>query len=259
MEVPPYASDPRVAVPGGSRAGVADPFILKRDAFTPRHQPLTRDPVPDPVRPHPRRTRRAGHSGTDRGRARQARGTGGGARGADLREHARGAGLHDGPAGLRHGRGAGTWKASPPIPELRAAHNAVEPLASEFYSSIPLDEGLWKALREYAATPEAAALEGVRRRFLTKTIDSFRRHGAELDPAGKARLAEIDVELSKLTTRFAQNVLDCDQRLRTGDRARRAKLAGLPPSAVAAARQSAAARRAWRAGGSPCKRPATRP
>ena len=40
-------------------------------------------------------------------------------------------------------------------PELRAAWNAVEPLASEFYSGIPLNEGIWKQLQAYAATAEA--------------------------------------------------------------------------------------------------------
>ena len=53
-----------------------------------------------------------------------------------------------------------------------------------------------------------AALTGTRQRFLKKTLDSFRRHGAELDAAGKSKLAEIDVELSKATTKFSENVLD---------------------------------------------------
>ena len=52
------------------------------------------------------------------------------------------------------------------------------------------------------------ALAATRRRFLTKTLDSFRRDGAELDPAGKKRMAEIDVELTKVTTKFSENVLD---------------------------------------------------
>ncbi|MCL6544773.1 MAG: M3 family metallopeptidase [Bryobacteraceae bacterium] len=124
-------------------------------------------------------------------------------------------------------------------PELRSAYNAVEPLASEFYSSIPLHEGLWRAIREFASCEEASALSGVRRRFLTKTIDSFRRHGADLDAEGKARLAAIEVELSTLTTRFSQNVLDATNAFELVLRAER-QLAGLPPSAIAAARQSAA-------------------
>jgi oligopeptidase A len=123
-------------------------------------------------------------------------------------------------------------------PELRAAVNAVEPQVSEFHSSIPLNEGLWKTLQRYAATDETRALPPVRRRFLTKTLDDFRRHGAELDAGGKARLAAIEVELSKLTTKFAENVLDSTNAFElviTDER----KLAGLPESALRAAREDA--------------------
>src|SRR4051812_32569014 len=91
-------------------------------------------------------------------------------------------------------------------PELRAAWNEVEPETSAFYSRIPLNEGLWKQLQKFAATDAAKSLSGARLRFLTKTLDSFRRCGAELDTAGKTRLAEIDVELSKWTTKFSENV-----------------------------------------------------
>ncbi len=123
-------------------------------------------------------------------------------------------------------------------PELRAAWNAVEPETSAFYSRIPLNEGLWKQLQGFAATDEAKALTGARLRFVTKTMDSFRRCGAELNTAGKTRLAEMDVELSKWTTKFSENVLDSTNAwdLVITDQAR---LAGLPPSALEAARQNA--------------------
>ncbi len=123
-------------------------------------------------------------------------------------------------------------------PELRAAFNAAQPAVSAFYSGIPLHEGLWKGLKEFAATPEGSHLTGPRRRFLVKTMDAFRRHGAELDPAGKKRLEELDVELTKLTTKYSENVLDSTNRfeLVIEDEAR---LAGLPPSALESARESA--------------------
>ncbi|WP_437956193.1 M3 family metallopeptidase [Sorangium sp. So ce119] len=123
-------------------------------------------------------------------------------------------------------------------PALRAAYNAVQPEVSEFLSGIALNEGVYGALKAFAATPEAGALTGPRRRFLKKTLDDFRRSGAELDPAGKKRLSEIDVELATLTLRFSQNVLDATNAFEfvIEDPAR---LAGLPPSAVEAARQSA--------------------
>src|ERR1035438_3022764 len=80
-------------------------------------------------------------------------------------------------------------------PELRAAFNAVQPEVSAFYSGIPLNHELWQGIKAFATTAEGQALTGERRRFLHKTIDTFRRHGADLDPAGKKRLEEIDVEL----------------------------------------------------------------
>src|SRR5215471_15977424 len=93
-------------------------------------------------------------------------------------------------------------------PELRAAFNAVQPEVSAFYTGIPLHQGLWHAIKSFAATPEGEALQGPRGRYLRKTMDTFRRHGADLDPAGKRRLEEIDVELTRLTTKFSENVLD---------------------------------------------------
>lgn len=123
-------------------------------------------------------------------------------------------------------------------PELRNAYNAVQPEVSLFYSQIVLDAGLWRIMKEYAETPEAKSLTGTRKRLLKKTLDGFRRHGAELDAPGKAKLTEIDVELAQRTTKFSENVLDATNAwdLVLTDEAR---LAGLPPSAIEAARESA--------------------
>ncbi len=123
-------------------------------------------------------------------------------------------------------------------PDLRAAVNAVEPEVSKLHSSIPLNEGLWQVLKRYAGTEEASRLEGTRRRFVRKTVDDFRRHGADLDPEGKARLAAIDVELSTLTTKFSENVLDSTNAFDLVIADERG-LAGLPESAIGAARESA--------------------
>ncbi len=134
-------------------------------------------------------------------------------------------------------------------PELRAALNAVQPEVSLFYSGIPLNAALWAVIRGYAETDDAKKLEGTRKRYLKKTIESFRRHGAELDPEGKKKLEDIDVELSKITTKFGENVLDStnEYELVIHDEA---KLAGLPPTAIAAARASAASKQlpepSWR-------------
>ena len=125
-------------------------------------------------------------------------------------------------------------------PALRTAYNAVQPKVSAFYSSIALSDGLWAALRAFAETPEAEALDPTRARFLRKTLDDFRRAGADLDAADKQTLQALEVELTEATTRFAQNVVDATDahELVVTDEAR---LAGLPDSARAAARASAEA------------------
>ncbi|MEZ4443414.1 MAG: M3 family metallopeptidase [Polyangiaceae bacterium] len=123
-------------------------------------------------------------------------------------------------------------------PALREAFNEAQPRVSAFSSSIALSEGLWRVVRDYAETDDAKALTGPSKRFLDKTLSYFKRHGAELDEAGKERLAAIDVQLTKLTLRYAQNTLDATNafELLVDDET---KLAGLPESAKAAARQSA--------------------
>ncbi|MDE3165565.1 MAG: M3 family peptidase, partial [Acidobacteriota bacterium] len=123
-------------------------------------------------------------------------------------------------------------------PELRAAFNAVQGEVSAFYTGIPLDAGLWRNIKAFAATAEAGALGGERRRYLEKTVETFRRHGADLDAAGKKRLEEIDVELTKLTTKFSENVLDSTNAFEL-ILASEPELAGLPPTARESARQSA--------------------
>jgi len=132
-------------------------------------------------------------------------------------------------------------------PELRAAYNKVQPDVSAFFASLPLNEGLWRAVKTYADSDEAKSLTGARRRFLTKTVDNFRRHGAELDAEGKKKLEAMDVELTKVTTKFSENVLDSTNAWEfylTEEE----QLAGLPPSAVDAARASAESkgRSGWR-------------
>jgi oligopeptidase A len=122
--------------------------------------------------------------------------------------------------------------------ELRAAHNAARPEVNAFFAGIPLRPRLWDVLQAYSRTADARALTGPRARFLKKTVDDFRRNGADLGEEPKARLRAISRELAELTSRFAQNVLDSTaewERIVTEE----GDLAGLPESAILAARDSA--------------------
>lgn len=125
--------------------------------------------------------------------------------------------------------------------ELRAAYDEINPEVAEFYAGLAANEALWHALRSFAATPEAAALTGIRRRHLEKLVRSFIRAGANLPPAQKEQAVLLQVELAKLRKRFAENVLDSTNafELIITDPA---ELAGLPESAVSRAASDAAAK-----------------
>lgn len=123
-------------------------------------------------------------------------------------------------------------------PELRAAYNAVQPKVSALMSTIPLSPGIYRNLQAFAQSAEAKQLDPTRARFLQKTLDWFKREGAGLGPAQKKRLEALNVELTEVTTRFSQNVLDSTNafELIVEDVAR---LKGLPERAISAARASA--------------------
>jgi oligopeptidase A len=123
--------------------------------------------------------------------------------------------------------------------ELRDAYNAVLPEISEFWSSIPLDKGLWARLKAYAATPEAAGWEGIQRRHLDKTIRDFERAGADLPEGIKSHLKSLQVDLATLQQKFSENVLDATAAYElevTDDK----RLAGVPEAAKRRFRKRAA-------------------
>ena len=123
-------------------------------------------------------------------------------------------------------------------PPLREAHNTMLPRVSAFLAKIPLNPDLWKRLKAGAATPGAAALTGVHRRFVDETLADFRQAGADLPDAERARLEAIQSELAQLTQEYSEHVLDATNawQLLVEDPAR---LAGVPEHAQAAARRSA--------------------
>jgi oligopeptidase A len=121
---------------------------------------------------------------------------------------------------------------------LREAYAAVQPRVAQFTAAIAHDARLYAALEDLATSPEGRALTGIRRRWLDKTRAEFRRAGAALGAAEKARLQAISAELAEITQRFSEHVLDATNAFEivvTDPR----RLAGLPESAIAAAHADA--------------------
>ncbi len=122
--------------------------------------------------------------------------------------------------------------------DFRAAYGEALPLLSEFETSIGLNEKLWATLKAYSETADAKNLSPQKARYLKKLMDGFRDGGADLPPEKKAELMELNKELTTITQRFSQNVLDATNAfsLLVTDEAR---LAGLPETNRAAALEAA--------------------
>lgn len=133
-------------------------------------------------------------------------------------------------------------------PALRQAYNAMLPEVTAFSTSITLDPEIWAVFKAYAATADAQALTGVRQRFLQETLTDFQENGADLPAAGKERLAQLNALLAAKTQKYSENVLDSTNAWELFIDEEKS-LAGLPPGALAAAKQSAVAKgrpEAWR-------------
>ncbi|MDT8368167.1 MAG: M3 family metallopeptidase [Longimicrobiales bacterium] len=125
-------------------------------------------------------------------------------------------------------------------PELRAAWNAVLPEVTAFWSRLELHQGVWARVKAYAASGEAQNLDPVRRRHLDKTVRSFRRAGADLDPDEREALERLKVEIARLEQRFSEHVLDETSAFRHVVRDAE-ELRGIPEAARARYRKAARA------------------
>lgn len=132
--------------------------------------------------------------------------------------------------------------------ELRDAHNKMLPKVSEFYSSIPLNQNLWNTLKAFGESDAAQTLSTTKQRYLKETLMDFREQGADLPPEQKKRAGELQSRLAELTQKYSENCLDATnawEKIITDA----SELAGLPQSALDAAKQSATQKghdQAWR-------------
>ncbi|MEW8049568.1 MAG: oligopeptidase A [Candidatus Thiodiazotropha sp.] len=122
--------------------------------------------------------------------------------------------------------------------ELRAAYNAVLPKLSEYATEVGQNDQLCNAYKQVAGE---AGLDRAQRKLLQNALLDFHLSGVDLEEDKKQRFKEISQELSQLTTKFEENLLDTTNawsKLITDESA----LQGLPESALALARQTAAQR-----------------
>ena len=134
-------------------------------------------------------------------------------------------------------------------PAQREAINNLLPDVTDFYSSLSLNPRLFAVLNAVAESSAAKNLTPIQQRHIEETLADFRNSGADLPDEMKARIAAIDSELSMITKKYSENVLDATNAweiIITDE----SKLVGLPDSATASAAANACAKGieapAWR-------------
>lgn len=120
--------------------------------------------------------------------------------------------------------------------ELREAYNQALPLISEYSNEYSQDVRIFEAYK--AVDQNRNSLSQAQQQAVQHALRDFRLSGIGLDPQIQTRLREIQLELTKLSTKFEEQVLDATQkwqkRVNSAD-----ELQGLPDSAIALAAQNA--------------------
>ncbi len=122
--------------------------------------------------------------------------------------------------------------------ELREAHDACLPLLSEYGTWVGQHKGLYEAYLKIFESPSFKDLSEAQQKTISDSVRDFKLSGVALPDDKKKRYAEIKSRMSDLSSTFSNNVMDStlgwqkhieDETL----------LAGLPESALAAAKQLA--------------------
>lgn len=121
---------------------------------------------------------------------------------------------------------------------LREAYNACLPRLSEYSTWLGQHSRLCAAYQQIADSAIFDTLDSAQRTSIQHALRDFRLAGVALPPAKKARYGELRQRLSKLGSKFSENVLDATNAW--SRQATREELAGLPETALANAQQAAA-------------------
>jgi len=130
-------------------------------------------------------------------------------------------------------------------PELRAAHEALQPDVVRFWMRLSQSVPLYERLRELRDSTQFAALDSAQRRIVALLIRDAELAGVGLGGDARERFTALSLELAEIGTRFSNHVLDSTRAfalvLREPD-----EVAGLPRSLLE--RAADAERRSGEAG-----------
>ncbi|WP_298721503.1 oligopeptidase A [uncultured Oceanisphaera sp.] len=125
--------------------------------------------------------------------------------------------------------------------ELRQAYESCLPLLSEYHTWMGQHEGLFEAYQSLAERDSFKKLSLAQQKEVDNTLRDFRLSGIALEASQKQRFGAIQTRLSDLASGFSNQVLDATQAW-IKQITDKNQLAGLPESALAAAKAQAEAR-----------------
>ncbi|SMO69535.1 M3 family metallopeptidase [Solitalea koreensis] len=92
--------------------------------------------------------------------------------------------------------------------KTRNAANDQNEVLSLYATNLYLNEGLYKALKQYAGSADAKQLHPNQEKFLRETILTFEKNGMKLDAKGRKELEAINKKLIDLGTQFDKNIAE---------------------------------------------------
>jgi oligopeptidase A len=125
--------------------------------------------------------------------------------------------------------------------QLRSAYNACLPLLIEYHSDMMQNSDLFAAVQSIYESQEFKQMDAGKQKVIQNALRDFKLAGVALSDKDKAHFADLQKQLSKLQTQFAENILDATQGwtlLVTNPKA----VAGLTEQDSTIARQTAAER-----------------
>ncbi|WP_076413261.1 oligopeptidase A [Shewanella sp. UCD-KL12] len=125
--------------------------------------------------------------------------------------------------------------------EWREAHDACLPLLSEYGTFVGQHQPLYQAYKSLRASTEFEQMSQARKTVIEHSLRDFELSGIGLSDEDKLRYGELVKRMSELTSSYSNQLLDATQawsKLITEE----TQLAGLPDSAIAAAKAMADAK-----------------
>ncbi len=124
-------------------------------------------------------------------------------------------------------------------PELREIYNANLPHVTQYSAELGQDQALFEKFKQFRNSEEFERLNRARKKIVENELRDFRLGGAELPPQEKERFLKIQEELSALSSRFNDNLLDATNsfmlHVENAD-----ELSGIPDDVLETARETAA-------------------